>query len=173
MNNDTFMSFIDRAFLKRHESMIAIQQTIPPIKIKGIDSKIHDNSEYVMMNIYVPEKMKKKPSIIHIKIELHLINELKTNILVNMNVMKSKNMILNFEKKILIILTCKKMEVLISIQRKNISINRTMRATVQIIISIETTMTVSMRMRKIALFTNKNYNFFPKIEKQLDSEKKF
>ena len=173
MNNDTFMFFINRTFLKRHVSTTIIRQTIPSIKIKKIGFKIHDNFEYVIMNVYIFEKMNDNFFITHIKAKLHLMNELKTNIFVKINVKKSKNMILNFEKKIFIIFICKNMEVLISIQRKNASISRTMRTIAQVTISIKMIMIVSIRIRNVVLFADKDYNFFSKIEKQLNSKKNF
>ena len=124
------MFFIDRMFLKRHLPTIMIHQTVPPIKIRGIGSKIHDDFEYVIIDIYLPGKIDEKRNMTHIKTEFHLINKLKVNILIDMNVMRSENMILNFEKKIFIISTCQNMKIPIFIQRKSASINRMIRAVI-------------------------------------------
>ena len=109
----------------------------------------------------------------HIKAKFHLVNEIKANIFVNMNVMKSKNMILNFDKKIFIIPTCQEIEVVISIERKKARIERTIRAVVQITISVKMIMIISIRLRNATLFKNKNYSFFFKIEQHLKSKGNF
>ena len=56
MNNETFMSLIDRAFLIKQLLYIIKHKTIFNIKIKNIKFAIHDNSKYVILNLYMSEK---------------------------------------------------------------------------------------------------------------------
>ena len=88
------------------------------IKIKNIEIKIHDNSEYVKMDVYIAEKIVESSNIEHLKIEFHLIEDLKANVLIKMNIMKFEKIVFNFERKIMTISICKNLEAPISIQKK-------------------------------------------------------
>ena len=93
--------------------------------------------------------------------------------LINMNVMKSERINLNFENKIMIIFTCKNMQIFINFHRKKISINRTVRTAAQITISIEKIIVISMRMKNVQISKNRNYSFFSKMKRMLKSKKKY
>ena len=173
MNSDTSMSFIDKRFLAKKKSNQIVHKIVFSIKIREIGFKIHDSSEYVMVELYIPEKSKKTPAIAQLNIELHIVENLKVNVFIKMNVMKSKCIIMNFEKKFLTISICQNMEVSLTIKRKGISINKTVRTVNQMMISLEKIMTMSMRMRDADFSKNRNYNFFFKIERQLNPEKRF
>ena len=45
MNSGTFMFFVDKNFLAKQKSNQTVHKTISSIKIRGIGSKIHDNSK--------------------------------------------------------------------------------------------------------------------------------
>ena len=56
--------------------------------------------------------------IVHLKTKFHLVNDLKINIFININMINSKNMILNFENNIVTISICKNIEMPVIIQKK-------------------------------------------------------
>ena len=70
------------------------------------------------MNLFLFDKTESCSMIAHLKTKFHLINDLKINILVNMNIINSKNMILNFENRFVMISICKNIEISMIIQKK-------------------------------------------------------
>ena len=173
LNSETFMFLINKNFLLKYKSDVIIRQIKSNIEMKNIEAKIHDSSEYVKLDLYIHETIKIESTIAHFKTEFHFINDLKTNVLINMNVMKFENIILNFEKKIMMISTCQKLKTLIAIQRKKTFVNRTVRAVVILIIFVGAIMTVSVRVQDSKISFDKNYSFFFKADPMLKSKNDF
>lgn len=167
------MSLIDKNFLKKQFLNMIKHRIIFNIKIKNIDIKMHDNSKYVNVNFYFQKKCRDEIMIVQLKIKFHLIDDLKAQMFIKMNIMNSKQMILNFDNKIMIISTCENIEISISFHRKNASIDRTIRAAAKIIVSMKTTMIISIRIKKFKISTNRSYNFYFKIKRQLKSKNKY
>ena len=167
------MSLVNKEFLIKQLSNILIRRTAQSIKIRSIEVKVHDSFEYVEVDVYITKKITDDSDIEHLKIEFHLIDDFKINVLIEMNIMKLENIIFNFEKKIMVISTCENLEASISIQKKKTSINRTIRASAQIIISIGEIMAVPIHVKNNQMSTDKDYSFFSKIDRMLNSEKGF
>ena len=110
---------MNKDFLIKQFSNILIRQTSQNIKIRKIEAKVHDSFEFVKINVYIAENTKDDPKIEHLKAEFHLIEDLKAKILIEMNIMKSENIIFDFDRKFMTIPTCKNLETTISIQKKN------------------------------------------------------
>lgn len=170
LNSGTSMSLIDRRFLLKCRPTIIIHKTKPAIKMREIGSKIHDSSEYVELDLYIHEKAKNKAAIAHLKAEFHLIDDLKADILIGMDVMRPEDIILNFEERFMTIPTCQNFEAPISIRRKKTPVNRTVRATTQLIIPKEKTMAVSVRMRGPQIPADRDYSFYSKTDPMLRPE---
>ena len=173
MNSETFMSLINRAFLIKQLLYIIKHKTTFNIKIKNIKFAIHDNSKYVILNLYMSKKYQENSATAHFKTKFHIINEIKINMLIKINVMKSKRINLNFENKIIIIFTCKNIQISINFHRKKTSINRTIWTAIQITMSIEKIIIVSVRIKSAQISKNRNYNFFSKMKRMLKSKKKY
>lgn len=77
LNNDTFISLIDKNFLLKCKSNIVIKEITSVIKIKDIKSKIHNSSEYAELDLYIFEKIKNELTTTYVKVEFYLINNLK------------------------------------------------------------------------------------------------
>ena len=172
MNSETFMSLINRTFLTKQLFHIIKHKTTFNIKIKDIKFAIHDNLKYVILNLYMSEKCQKNSATAYLKTEFHIVNEIKINMLIKMNVMKSERINLNFENKIMIISTCRDIQVSINFHRKKTSVNRTIRAAIQITMSIEKIIIVSMRIKNAQISKNRDYSFFFKNETHAKIEKK-
>ena len=127
MNSETFMSLIDRTFLIKQLFHIVKHKTIFNIKIKDIKFAIHDNLKYVILDLYMSEKCQKNSATAHFKAKFHIVNEIKANMLIKMNVMKSERINLNFENKMMIISTCRDIQISIDFHRRKTSVNRTVR----------------------------------------------
>ena len=108
----------------------------------------------------------------HVKVEFFFVDDLKVKILINMNVINLKQMSFNFDSNILIILICQNMKISISFHRKANLVDKAMRATFQVIISIDKIMTVPMRMRN-DISKNRDYSFYFKVIRMLKTKNGF
>ena len=166
------MSLIDRKFIADQVSHAIKHVTFSNIKIKDIHSKIHDSSKYLVLNLYFKKKCHEEVAVAHVKTEFHLMNDLKIKILINMNVMNSEQMIFNFDNNILMISICQNMKISILFHRKANFVNKTIKATSQMTISIEKIMAVPMRIRN-DISKNRDYNFYFKIIRMLKTKNEF
>ena len=90
---------------------------------------------------------------------MHIINNFKIDLLIDINVIKSKTIIINFNNKSVIIKNCNVIASLIITLKKK-RVDRIMRITILTIISSFTTMSISIKFRKRFISINKNYNFY-------------
>jgi hypothetical protein len=105
-NSGIFMSLINRKFLEENVSEISIKKTTSNLKIRDIESKIHDISTYCSLDLYFQEHIENQSMIAHIKREFHFVNDFQINIFIYMNIMGSRKCILNFRIKNMIFSTC-------------------------------------------------------------------
>ena len=169
MNSGIFMSLIDRDFIRQQRSNLEIRKAKTTIKIREIDG-VHDNSEYVELDIFISEKIKKSPRIAQLRIELHLIDALKVNVLIETNVLILEEMILIFVKKIFTIFSCDVMKVSIQVERKKEMMNRIVRILRKTVILSKKLETVSVRIKKTKLSKDRDYSFFSIIDEKLESK---
>ena len=173
MNSEIFLSLINQHFIQRKRLDLKIKKINTIIKIREIDDKIHDNSKYVKMNLYIFEKIKNNSCVAHLKTKFHLINTLKINVLLETNMLISEKMILNFVKKILIITTCEVMKVSIQIERKKKIVNKSIRIHKTTIISKKFFEAMFVQIKNKQFSNDKNYNFFFIVNEKLDSKDEF
>jgi hypothetical protein len=169
---ETFMSLIDRRFFKQNISNVDVMKTEFNLKIRKIEFKTHDTSEYCRLYLYFQEQADEQSKITHIIEKFHLINDLQTNVLIDMNIMSSEKCILNFRIKNMIFSTCENIAILIIIVRTNEFVNRFVLTATKIIVSSHTDMIVLIKIRKKSL-SNKDYVFNSKRETSLDFEEEF
>lgn len=173
LDSDTFMSLMNRTFLTKQFFHIIKHETSLNIKIKKIKIKIHDNSKYVLLNFFFEEKCRGNAAITYVKTEFHLINDFKIKMLIKINVLKFEKIILNFQNKSIIMTTCQSMKISIAFHRKGFSVNRTIKAATQIVVSIEKIVIISIQMKSEIISTNKNYCFYFQSIKMLKSENEY
>lgn len=118
VDNETFMSLMNRKFLRKRLSDIQIHSTVTKTNVRKIDTELHDTSNYVLLNLYLSEEFKKNAALTHFQIKVHLIDDLKTNVLIDMNIMRSEQMTLDFHRKTMIISTCNDFTTSVTIKRK-------------------------------------------------------
>ena len=86
------ISLIDRVFLNKTHSTIKVKKISTLITIKEINSNKHEVSEYIRIKIYFSNKNK---ITILIKREFYIIDNLTTKTLIKINIIKSKDIILD------------------------------------------------------------------------------
>ena len=137
---------------------VIIQQIIDSIKIRHIDDREYVNFDYVNLNIYVENKFKKKSLIVHVKKNVHVINNLRVKMLIDIDIIYSKKITTNLQTckliinnyNIIIFITCTFI---------NFKINRIVKFYYIVIISIYTIMTILFKTQNFELSNEKNYSF--------------
>lgn len=172
-NNETIMLFTNRQFVIKKYFNIIIHKMITSIKIRGIETAVHNNFEYVILNFYIFDMIKKEQTLTHITTKIHLIDNLKINAFLRIDVLILEEIIMNFELNIMIIFICETFMIKIVTKRKFEKIIRLIRSLNKIIVSIDTIISISIRIEKFTILIDKNYNFFLKIHSALNSKSEF
>ena len=133
------MSLIDRQYLStlNHSE---IRKIVTFIRVRDIDAREHDSFEYVKFNFYMNDILVKRntfnsndsdaieaiassvesisqsmKAIAHFKREMHVINDLRVKLLIEMNILSLETMIANMRKSQLIIDSC---DIIVSLSMK-------------------------------------------------------
>ena len=153
------MSLFDRKYLLRIKFDVVILKTKQSIRIHDIDDKLHDNSKYIELNFYVFDILSNQSSIIiHFRREIYLIDDLKTHALFNVDILKSKKVIFDINKRIIIFFVCNNLTIFMKLTFKDQRIVRTIKSINKIIISFHICLTILVKIRDNDLSTNKDYN---------------
>ena len=97
----------DCDFIKKQFNEIKIRKLIFSILVRNVNEKIIKIDEYVITQLYIDNFIiNNKLITICIIAEIYLMNNLKVNLLFNVNVLKSQKIILNFKHNTLIINNC-------------------------------------------------------------------
>ena len=137
---------------------VNIRQIIDSIKIRNIDNREHVNFDYVNLNIYFKNKFKEKSSIVYVKRNVYVINNLRVKMLIDINIMCLKKMTINLQTRKLIIDNCDMMT-FITCTFIDFKINRIVKSHYIVIISTYTIMTILFKTQDFELFNEKNYSF--------------
>ena len=70
-----------------------------PLKVRGLGSKMHETWEYAVADIYLPDTKNGKEVISVLRREIHLIENLKANMLLGNDVIDSEKIVLDVTKK--------------------------------------------------------------------------
>ena len=97
---------VDREFFKRQTSNISIRTMIISISIRDLDTTQHWFNDYVIIFIYFSNKKNEIVVKAMITREIHLIDNLKINMLIENDFMKSKKIDINVTKEIAHIDSC-------------------------------------------------------------------
>ena len=125
------------------------------------------------MKFFIFEKFKNESTIINIKTKIHFVNDFKINVFIKTNILILKEMILNFAKKKLIIIICKNMIISIKIDKKKKIVNRTIKILKKIVMISKKLRIVFVKIKKIKLSKNRDFNFFFILNNNFDSKKIF
>ena len=104
---DCLMTIENRRVLKNNNSDLIIKRLSSSISIRDIENIIHHINQYAMIDFYMNDKVNHINHIAKFSTEIHLVDDLKTNLLINTNVMKTQKTKLDLKKSILTIEFCK------------------------------------------------------------------
>ena len=121
---------INRSFLQNILSNHFIQRMITVISIRRINENVIKSDEFIIIKIIFEKIDSKKHSIKNVIIaKLHVINDFDVNLLIKNDVLISKNMIIDLNRRRLIINNCENFEISIKIKiRKNFHVKHIIRA---------------------------------------------
>ena len=99
------ITLIDQKFLEKHTSDLAIQTMGSPVAVRGISAMT--TSEYVILTLYLPGTGPDSPAEAKLTHEAHIMNKLKANILVGMDIMEPEKIDISLLSKTAYIGSCK------------------------------------------------------------------
>ena len=175
VDTNCIMSFVDRSYFRRVLSYYdaRIRIIVQNIQIKKIDVKLHDISKYIELNFYIVDKRQNNFKIVaHFEREIHLVDDLKINIFVDMNILIFEFMTLNLKHRLLIIINCN-MTVSLSMIFREQRIDKILRAIVVVIVSFYFCVIVSIKLRDNVLFIDRDYSFCFKSNQMLKQKNNF
>ena len=104
INIDCIMSLIDRKWLFKRLFNLIIQQIKKSIIVRDLKNWKHVNLKYFTVNFYIQKiKFDDEIAMTHIKRNVHLIDDLRTKMLINVNIIESKKMTFDLQIDKLII----------------------------------------------------------------------
>ena len=137
---------------------VIIRQIVDLIKMRDIDDREYINFDYVNLNIYFENKLKKKSSIAHVKKNVYMMNNLRVKMLIDIDIMYSKKITTNLQTRRLTIDNCD-MTTFITCTFVDLKVNRIVQSHHFVIISTYSIITISFKIQNFKLSNEKNYFF--------------
>ena len=113
------MSLIDKKFLKIFLSNIEIKKIKMSINIKKIDTFKYMINDYCLLDLYIFNTSMNQWAIIHIRKKMHIIDDLKAKMLLNINILSLERMSIDVDEEKLLIKSYNDLIANIKIKVKN------------------------------------------------------
>ena len=162
INIDCIMSLINRKWLFKRLFNSIIQQIKKSIIVRDLRNRKHANSKYFIVNLYIQKiKFNDEIAMTHIRRDVHLINDLRTKMFINIDIIESKKMTSDLQIDKLIINNCDVIASLICRSLHNYRcVNYTTSIQHAIIISTHTIIEMFFKLKNLSkLFTERNFFF--------------
>ena len=117
-NIDCIMILIDKQFLKEFRLERLLKKFRIMIFVWKVGTKRYLTNDYLIINLYIKEKIEKKSVVAHFRWEVHVMNDLKIKLLLDMNVIIFERIIINLNFKRFTINDCKSLKINIKITFK-------------------------------------------------------
>ena len=171
LDNDYIILIINKQFFKKFLSNYQIHIISISIIIREIDVAQHVLSNYVLFNLWLFDNEFDDFVIIHITREMHLINELRVNLLINMNIQKLENITISISKSCFYIDNYVEFIATINIINVEKRVDRLIRIKKIIFLSFYFVTNMFIQIRdNFYLSIDKNYMFHSKINFELKSK---
>ena len=168
LNNDYIMSIIDKQFFRKTLSNCQIRTTSIFVMIREIDVTQHVSSNYVMFDLWLFDDDFNDFVMIHIIKEVHLINELRVNMLININIQEIESMKINVSKRRFKIYNYTRFSIAINVVDVDKRVDRLIRIKKIISLLFYSIINVFIQIRdNFCLSIDKNYIFHSKINLEL------
>ena len=143
---DCLMTIANRKIVQQYFSDSTIKQLSSFISMRDIDNIMHHIFDYVVLTLYLDDQLADKIAIIDkFQIEVHLIDDLKINILIDNDVFTTQQVKLNLAQQTVQLNNCQNLVALINVlTRQEIEVKRIIRVKNIVIKSVKITINVSM-----------------------------
>ena len=154
------MFMMNRAFVKIEISKTQIQKC-QSISLRRIEATKYIFDEWFLLNIFLREKNEINQSIIiHLKREIHLIDNLKIKFLMSMNILRVEQIIVNLSNKKLRFDVCENVTVSCEIKaRDSVRIRRIVRISRKQSISTRTTTAIFVALKRKSSLSKRDFLF--------------
>ena len=96
---------INRKYLVAIKSNVIIRRVNNLIRVRDIDSRVYDSLEYIKLNFYILKKLLDNfLVIVYFRKEIYIVENFRVNVLLDVNILKSKKNIIDLEYRLLIFL---------------------------------------------------------------------
>jgi hypothetical protein len=147
------MSLIDKAYLQKFLSSTKIFHIDDFISVRDIDIIIHNCSEYVQLKLFISKSFE----IVKFTHQAYIIDNLKAKFLMNMNILKFEEIILDISRRRLILSLCENLKMFIRvISKSKFKINRVILVERFISISAKSMISISIKIKN-SLFDRDYY----------------
>ena len=146
LNIDCLMTITDRKIMQQYFSDSTIKQLSSSISMRNIDNIMHHISDYVVLTLYLDDQLIDKIAIIDkFQIEVHLVDDLKINILIDNDTLIAQQIKLNLAQQTVQLDSCQNLVAFINVLTKQkVEVKRIIRVKSIVIISIKIIINVSM-----------------------------
>ncbi len=110
-------SLTDKQFVLKRFLKIHVHLMTSLLIVKDIEANVHEIKEYVNFSIYLSSKNDLTRTI-KIYREMHLVKELKTNMLIKNDILVSKNIIIDVQQKRITIRSCESLIIDVKIHQR-------------------------------------------------------
>ena len=117
-DTDCMMFLINRKFLLLNVFNILIKSMSFLIRVSELKSKIHSCSDFILLDLYLDSKIDSQVKTAYIYCEVYVIDDLNVKLLLDLNILRSEEMIIDLKKKCLIIHSCQGLKISIKITSK-------------------------------------------------------
>ena len=107
--------------------IILIKRTFQSIRIRKIDEFLILFFEYVILKLTFRDIFNEKSVIDKFRRQIHIINDLKVNMFIDLNILSSKRMLIDYNKKILVFNCCHDMKIFMQMKSFREKINKMIR----------------------------------------------
>ena len=145
------MSLGDRKFLRRlipnFESKVKTMAS--PIPVRGVGSKIHHTNQFVVIEICIQDTLPDgTTAIAKIQREVHIVEDLKVNILIGVDILAPERMLVDLDTRPVTIRTCRNLTASITIMtRDNPNTQRLVRAKTHTVVPPFSYLQVSVKVK--------------------------
>ena len=150
LNIDCSFIVKNRNYVLKIFSIVSIQKLIIFLSIRKIDNIIHKFNEYIVIDLYINDHVindiEHQQSIVaKFFVEIHIVDDLKINLLMSNDVLNAQKIILNLKKQTIKLINCRNFIVSIDIVvKKNVDQKRIVKSKSNFKISFETTIKISV-----------------------------
>lgn len=102
------MTLVNQQFLKEQVFNTVIQQMFSSITVYRLGLNSHESDKYAVINLYLSSKNKHMTIILY---EAHLVNNLRAQMLVRIDILTSEAVSLNLQEQVTIISSCNNVKI--------------------------------------------------------------